>query len=255
MPATPGKPLIFRGRHRGRSPVSASLRRPATGREVVVGKRKKRHESPWICNLNRQQAGSVSFFRTSARRRERNSGDAVPGAAFAHHQRGPAFHASLFQALDRQLRPGLVGHWPDHDQRCVERYPEHHRFSRRRVERLFAAGDHGTSLVRDVNANQTNPNTFTTGGVTEFHIANPTIALAGSGTAKAPTLCSISMPPGARTWCSASLHAILTAAATMRSSRSRSSIGSATAACGSTFPPAISPMPALAPIWRRSRRA
>lgn len=38
----------------------------------------------------------------------------------------------------------------------------------------------------DVNANQTNPNTFTTGGVTEFQIANPTIALTGSGTADAP---------------------------------------------------------------------
>ncbi|MBT9463109.1 ExeM/NucH family extracellular endonuclease [Hydrogenophaga sp.] len=43
----------------------------------------------------------------------------------------------------------------------------------------------GTLLV-DVNANQSNPNTFTTGGVTEFAIAKPTLALAGSGTAKAP---------------------------------------------------------------------
>src|SRR6266850_74023 len=42
------------------------------------------------------------------------------------------------------------------------------------------------STVVDVNANQTNPNTFTTGGVAEFHIANPTIALQGSGTARAP---------------------------------------------------------------------
>jgi len=46
----------------------------------------------------------------------------------------------------------------------------------------------GTSTVVDVNANQTNPNTFTTGGVTEFQLADPTIALAGSGTAKAPYL-------------------------------------------------------------------
>ncbi|WP_242137067.1 endonuclease/exonuclease/phosphatase family protein [Sphingomonas sp. TREG-RG-20F-R18-01] len=46
----------------------------------------------------------------------------------------------------------------------------------------------GTSPVIDVNANQTNPNTFTTGGVTEFQIANPTIALSGSGTAAAPYL-------------------------------------------------------------------
>src|SRR5688572_13863191 len=41
-------------------------------------------------------------------------------------------------------------------------------------------------IVVDVNANQTNPNTFTTGGVAEFHLANPTIALNGSGTADAP---------------------------------------------------------------------
>lgn len=41
-------------------------------------------------------------------------------------------------------------------------------------------------LVVDVNANQTNPNTFTTGGVTEFHLANPVVALQGSGTASAP---------------------------------------------------------------------
>ncbi len=41
-------------------------------------------------------------------------------------------------------------------------------------------------LVVDVNANQTNPNTFTTGGVTEFHLANPAVALTGSGTADAP---------------------------------------------------------------------
>ena len=40
--------------------------------------------------------------------------------------------------------------------------------------------------VLDVIANQTNPNTLTTGGVAEFEIANPTIALNGSGTADAP---------------------------------------------------------------------
>ena len=44
------------------------------------------------------------------------------------------------------------------------------------------------TLVVDVNANQTNPLTFTTGGVTEFALANPTIALAGSGTAAAPSI-------------------------------------------------------------------
>lgn len=46
----------------------------------------------------------------------------------------------------------------------------------------------GTSTVIDVNANMTNPNTFTTGGVSEFALADPTIALAGSGTAAAPYL-------------------------------------------------------------------
>ena len=44
----------------------------------------------------------------------------------------------------------------------------------------------GESTVVDVNANKTNPNTFTTGGVTEFELPNPTIALQGSGTARAP---------------------------------------------------------------------
>ncbi|WP_298007331.1 MULTISPECIES: ExeM/NucH family extracellular endonuclease [Anaerolinea] len=46
----------------------------------------------------------------------------------------------------------------------------------------------GTSTPVDVNANQTNPNTFTTGGVTEFHLTDPVVALAGSGTARAPFL-------------------------------------------------------------------
>ena len=45
----------------------------------------------------------------------------------------------------------------------------------------------GTPVV-DVNANQTNPNTYTTGGVTEFQLANPVVALQGSGTARAPYL-------------------------------------------------------------------
>lgn len=44
----------------------------------------------------------------------------------------------------------------------------------------------GSATPVDVNANQTTPDTFTTGGVAEFHIANPTIALNGSGTADAP---------------------------------------------------------------------
>ncbi|MBI4915551.1 MAG: Ig-like domain-containing protein [Acidobacteria bacterium] len=50
---------------------------------------------------------------------------------------------------------------------------------------LLAADDPG---VLDVNANQTNPLTFTTGGATEFELTNPVVALAGSGTADAPYL-------------------------------------------------------------------
>ena len=46
----------------------------------------------------------------------------------------------------------------------------------------------GTTTPLDVNANQTSPNSFTTGGVTEFELTNPAIALAGSGTADAPFL-------------------------------------------------------------------
>lgn len=46
----------------------------------------------------------------------------------------------------------------------------------------------GTATPLDVNANQTNPDTFTTGGVAEFQLADPVIALNGSGTADAPFL-------------------------------------------------------------------
>ncbi len=44
------------------------------------------------------------------------------------------------------------------------------------------------TVVVDVNANQTNPSTFNTGGPAEFEIADPVVALAGSGTADAPYL-------------------------------------------------------------------
>ncbi|GJE03102.1 choice-of-anchor I family protein [Methylobacterium isbiliense] len=44
------------------------------------------------------------------------------------------------------------------------------------------------TITLDVNANQTSPNTFTTGGVAEFALANPSVALSGSGTADAPSL-------------------------------------------------------------------
>lgn len=43
-----------------------------------------------------------------------------------------------------------------------------------------------TGAVVDVNANQTNPVTFVTGGVAEFDLTDDTIALTGSGTADAP---------------------------------------------------------------------
>ncbi len=46
----------------------------------------------------------------------------------------------------------------------------------------------GTSTPVDVNANQTNPNTYSTGGVTEFDLADDVVALTGSGTADAPFL-------------------------------------------------------------------
>ena len=45
----------------------------------------------------------------------------------------------------------------------------------------------GSQVVHGL-ANQINPNTFNTGGVAEFAIGNPTIALNGSGTADAPNI-------------------------------------------------------------------
>lgn len=44
------------------------------------------------------------------------------------------------------------------------------------------------STTIDVNANRTDPDTFTTGGVAEFEIADPVVALQGSGTADNPNL-------------------------------------------------------------------
>src|ERR1051325_8140056 len=47
----------------------------------------------------------------------------------------------------------------------------------------------GTGTPVNVMANQANPNTNTTGGIAEFDtLANPTVALQGSGTADAPFL-------------------------------------------------------------------
>ena len=44
----------------------------------------------------------------------------------------------------------------------------------------------GASTTVDVNANEVSPATLTSGGVSEFELADPTIALNGSGTADAP---------------------------------------------------------------------
>ena len=49
---------------------------------------------------------------------------------------------------------------------------------------LLTTSGSGTDL--DVIANQTSPDTLTNGGVAEFEVANPSIALNGSGTADAP---------------------------------------------------------------------
>jgi predicted extracellular nuclease len=46
----------------------------------------------------------------------------------------------------------------------------------------------GSATPVDVNANQANPDTFVTGGVSEFAITDPVVALQGSGTARAPHL-------------------------------------------------------------------
>ncbi len=46
----------------------------------------------------------------------------------------------------------------------------------------------GAATPVDVNQNQTAPNTFTTGGITEFHLTDPVVAVQGSGTADAPHL-------------------------------------------------------------------
>lgn len=46
----------------------------------------------------------------------------------------------------------------------------------------------GFTTPLDVNANRTDPNAFISGGITEFELANPVIAMQGSGTADAPFL-------------------------------------------------------------------
>src|SRR6185436_15520102 len=46
----------------------------------------------------------------------------------------------------------------------------------------------GSATPVNVIANQTNPATLTTGGIAEFDLADPVVALQGSGTARAPHL-------------------------------------------------------------------
>ncbi len=71
--------------------------------------------------------------------------------------------------------PSVVGYRGDALTAVVDANPQ-----------TILAGDDAAPVV-DVNANLANPNTNTTGGITEFDgIANPTIALQGSGTADAP---------------------------------------------------------------------
>ena len=54
----------------------------------------------------------------------------------------------------------------------------------------------GTATPVDVNANQTNPDTYTTGGVTEFELAESRRSPCnGSGTADAPFICSSTSTP------------------------------------------------------------
>jgi hypothetical protein len=46
----------------------------------------------------------------------------------------------------------------------------------------------GSATPLDVNANQASPGTFTTGGISEFEITNPSVGMQGSGTADVPHL-------------------------------------------------------------------
>src|SRR5205814_1751954 len=46
----------------------------------------------------------------------------------------------------------------------------------------------GSRTPVNIIANQTSPSTLTTGGVAEFELADPVVALQGSGTASAPFL-------------------------------------------------------------------
>lgn len=72
--------------------------------------------------------------------------------------------------------PGIVGYLGDIDAGSVTA-----------VDPRTLLADYSSVSAVDVIANQTNPDTLTNGGVAEFDgIANPTVALQGSGTADAP---------------------------------------------------------------------
>ncbi len=72
--------------------------------------------------------------------------------------------------------PGIIGYLGDIDAG-----------SSTAVDPRTLLADYSTVSAVDVIANQSNPDTLTSGGVAEFDgIANPTIALQGSGTADAP---------------------------------------------------------------------
>ena len=95
-------------------------------------------------------------------------------------------------AADVAVRPGVADPALITRRRRLGRRARRHRLPRRRPRqhraptrrRWWPTG----SAVVDVNANQANPNTFATGGVAEFAIADPVVALQGSGTADAPHL-------------------------------------------------------------------
>ncbi len=105
----------------------------------------------------------------------------VPGLAFANStaQTLPFSqnwgNAGLITANDDWANvPGIVGYRGDDITAATGADPQ----------TLVGEG----TITVDVNANQTAPNTFATGGVTEFDLADDVIALTGSGTADAPNI-------------------------------------------------------------------
>lgn len=76
---------------------------------------------------------------------------------------------------DWSMVPGIVGYRGDDLTTAVGANPQ----------TILADG---ATTPQNVIANQTNPNTLISGGIAEFQIADPTVALQGSGTADAPHL-------------------------------------------------------------------